>query len=145
MADHLSYEDSKKAVVKGLILLAVVTLVEVFFSLAGKAHIPGLGFLSGDGFIGYIVPVVLIVLSLYKAYFIIYDFMHMRFEVKAMAMTILLPMLLLVWGLIAFLQEGNAWKASRTKIIEKNSIELVTPTVKSPIEKVQKSHSTDHH
>ena len=36
---HLSYEDSKKLVYKGLVLLAVVTLIEVFFSLLGKGHV----------------------------------------------------------------------------------------------------------
>ena len=42
MAGHLSYEDSIKNVYKGLVLLAVVTLVEVFLSLLGKGYIiPG--------------------------------------------------------------------------------------------------------
>ena len=36
---HLSYEDSKKAVYKGLVLLGIVTLIEVFFSLLGKGYI----------------------------------------------------------------------------------------------------------
>ena len=36
---HLSYEDAKKRVVFGLVLLAIVTLVEVFVSLLGKGHI----------------------------------------------------------------------------------------------------------
>jgi len=39
-----NYEGAKKAVFKGMYLLAAVTLVEVFFSLAGKGYVPGLGF-----------------------------------------------------------------------------------------------------
>ena len=39
---HLSYEESIKKVYKGLLLLAAVTLVEVFLSLLGKGYvIPG--------------------------------------------------------------------------------------------------------
>ena len=39
---HLTYEESKKRVVYGLLLLGAVTLVEVFISLLGKGHIiPG--------------------------------------------------------------------------------------------------------
>jgi hypothetical protein len=118
---HLSYEESKKNVVKGLILLAIVTLVEVFFSLLGKGHI-----FSGPEKVPaviYIVGLIIIALSLYKAYFIIYEFMHMRYELKGLAMSVLLPTMLLIWALIAFFQEGDSWKDRREQIKEKNEIE----------------------
>lgn len=115
---HLSYEESKKAVFKGLILLGVVTLVEVFFSLLGKGYvIPGL---EDYTWLAYVVGLILIALSLYKAYFIIYEFMHMRYEVKGLAMTVLLPTALLIWAVIAFFQEGNSWKERRDLIQEKD-------------------------
>lgn len=108
---HLSYEESIKNVYRGLVLLGVVTLVEVFISLVGKGHIFGdvdhLRWLLG------LVAVGLIALSLYKAYFIIYEFMHMRYEVKGLAMSVLLPTLLLVWAIIAFFQEGDSWRTRR--------------------------------
>jgi cytochrome c oxidase subunit IV len=115
---HLSYEDSKKLVYKGLVLLAVVTLVEVFFSLLGKGHV--IGGLEDISWLGYLVGLILIVLSLYKAYYIIYEFMHMRYEVKGLALSVLLPTVLLVWALIAFFQEGTAWKQRRQQIEEKD-------------------------
>jgi len=111
---HLSYEDSKKLVYKGLVLLAVVTLVEVFFSLLGKGHV--IGGLEDISWLGYLVGLILIGLSLYKAYYIIYEFMHMRYEVKGLALSVLLPTVLLVWALIAFFQEGTAWKQRRQQI-----------------------------
>jgi len=58
----------------------------------------------------------MIVLSLYKAYFIVYEFMHLRYEVKGMALSILLPAMLLIWGLIAFLWEGNTWGDRREEV-----------------------------
>jgi cytochrome c oxidase subunit IV len=67
---------------------------------------------------------LMISLSLYKAYFIVYEFMHMRYEVKGLAMSVLLPMLLLVWGIIAFFQEGDSWKDRRELIKEKNEMEV---------------------
>lgn len=115
---NLSYEDSKKLVYKGLVLLAVVTLVEVFFSLLGKGHV--IGGLEDVTWLGYLIGLILIVLSLYKAYYIIYEFMHMRYEVKGLALSVLLPTVLLVWALIAFFQEGTAWKQRRQQIEEKN-------------------------
>ena len=115
---HLSYEESKKAVFKGLILLGVVTLIEVFFSLLGKGYvIPGL---EDYTWLAYLIGLILIALSLYKAYFIIYEFMHMRYEVRGLAMTVLLPTALLIWAVIAFFQEGNSWKERRDLIQDKD-------------------------
>ncbi len=116
---HLSYEESKKRVYYGLILLAVVTLVEVIISLLGKGHIiPGA---EDYAAIIYGAGLIIIVLSLYKAYFIIYEFMHMKYEVKGLALSVLLPAVLLIWAIIAFFQEGNSWKNRREQIKEKNA------------------------
>ncbi|MFM8451208.1 MAG: cytochrome C oxidase subunit IV family protein [Haliscomenobacter sp.] len=118
MSAHLTYEESKKRVLFGLYLLAGVTLVEVFISLLAKGHlIPGLEHYKA---ILYIAGLVIGVLSAYKAYFIVYEFMHMRYEVKGLALTILLPMALLIWAVIAFFQEGNSWKNRRELIKQKN-------------------------
>jgi hypothetical protein len=116
---HLSYEESKKRVYYGLILLAVVTLVEVIISLLGKGHIiPGA---EDYAAIIYGAGLIIIILSLYKAYFIIYEFMHMKYEVKGLALSVLLPAVLLVWAIVAFFQEGNSWKNRREQIKEKNA------------------------
>ena len=115
---HLSYEDSKKAVFRGLILLAVVTLVEVFFSLLGKGYI--ISGVENYRWLIYGAALVILVLSVYKAYFIIYEFMHMRYEVPGLVRSVLLPTALLIWAIIAFFWEGNDWKKRRTLIENKN-------------------------
>ena len=116
---HLSYEESKKAVVRGLILLAVITLIEVIISLFGKGHI--ISGVHGNIIVLAICGLLIAGLSLYKAYFIVYEFMHMKYEVKGLAMSVLLPTLLLVWAIIAFFQEGNAWKNRREDIKERDA------------------------
>ena len=116
---HKTYEESKKAVVKGLLLLGFVTLIEVFISLFAKGHI-----ISGVNdivWIAYAAGLIIAVLSIYKAYFIIYEFMHMAYEVKGLALTVLLPTSLLIWALFAFFQEGTSWKARREFVKEKNA------------------------
>jgi cytochrome c oxidase subunit IV len=115
----LSYEESKKVVFKGLLLLAVVTLAEVLIALLGNGHI-----IHGFTLPKLIMYPAMIGLSLYKAYFIVYEFMHMRYEIKGLAMSVLLPTLLLVWGIIAFLQEGSSWGSRRAQIHEKDAIEI---------------------
>lgn len=119
MAGHKTYEESIKGVYYGLVLLAVITLVEVGVSLFGKGHIwEGA---KGNNFVLYAAGLIIIALSVYKAYFIIYEFMHMGYEVRGLAMSVLLPVLLLVWGVIAFMQEGNSWGERRELIEEKNA------------------------
>ncbi len=115
----LSYEESKKVVVKGLILLGVVTVVEVIIALFGNGHI-----VEGLRLSRWIMYPLMIGLSMYKAYFIVYEFMHMRYEVKGLAMSVLLPTLLLVWAIIAFFQEGNSWNERRQQILDKNKKEI---------------------
>jgi len=118
---HLSYEESKKRVVFGLYLLGIVTLVEVGISLLGKGHIiPGLEDMT---WVVYLAGLIIILLSLYKAYFIIFEFMHLKYETKGLARAVLLPTTLLIWAIIAFLQEGTAWQDNREKI-EKQSLPI---------------------
>lgn len=118
MAQHLSYEDSVRSVWKGLGLLAAVTVAEVLLSLLKAAE-----FAESIRPLIYVASLLIIGLSVYKAYFIIYEFMHMGYEVKGLAMTVLLPTMLLIWALIAFFNEGDAWRKSREKVIYKNELQ----------------------
>ena len=119
---HLDYAAAKKVVFKGLIILGLVTLAEVFVALFGNGHI-----IHGFYLHKIVFYPVMIVLSLYKAYFIVYEFMHMRYEVKGLAMSVLLPTLLLVWAIIAFFQEGNSWENRRELIQKKNQEQVESP------------------
>lgn len=107
----MSLEEGKKVVFKGMILLAIITLIEVFIALIGNGHI-----IDGFHLPKWIMYPTMIGFSLYKAYFIVYEFMHMKYEVKTLAMSVLMPTLLLVWAIIAFLDEGTYWKDSRAGI-----------------------------
>ena len=120
MAQHLSYEESVSGVWKGLILLAGVTIAEVILSLVKAAE-----FVEHLRPVIYVASLLIIALSIYKAYFIIYEFMHMGYEVKGLAMSVLLPTFLLLWALIAFFNEGDAWRKNREKIEYRN--ELTVP------------------
>jgi cytochrome c oxidase subunit 4 len=125
---HLSYEESKKLVFRGMWLLAIVTLVEVAVSLFGKGHI--ISGVENSSVIFFITGLIIIALSVYKAYFIIYEFMHMKYEVKGLAMSVLLPTVLLIWAIIAFFQEGNAWKSRRQQVQEQNKEQVIDDNAK---------------
>lgn len=132
---HLSYEEQKKLVMKGLKLLAIVTITEVFLALLFNGHIVSSfhkSHISASkwvtmGLFG-IYGLAMVGFSLYKARFIVYNFMHLGSEVRGLRMSVLLPMLLLVWAIIAFFQEGNSWGKSRRLIEEKNKQEVPPAT-----------------
>ena len=52
-------------------------------------------------------------LTLAKAYYIVSIFMHLGDEIRNMIMTIVVPLCLFIWFIIAFLWDGNSWKNLR--------------------------------
>lgn len=115
----LTYEEGKKQAYRGFVLLGVITIVEVLIALVGNGHV-----IDGVVWPKFIMYPIMIGLSLYKAYFIISEFMHMKYEVRGLAMSVILPTFLLIWAIIAFLQEGNSWGQRRNLIKEKNNIQV---------------------
>lgn len=118
----LSHEEGIRVVTRGLILLGIITLIEVGIALVGNGHV-----ISGLHVTKLIMYPAMIGFSLYKAYFIVYEFMHMKYEVPGLAKSVLLPTLLLVWGIIAFFQEGGAWRQRREQIRDKNKENMMAP------------------
>ncbi len=53
------------------------------------------------------------ILTLAKAYYIVSIFMHLGDEVRNMIMTIVVPLLLFVWFIAAFLWDGTSWRKLR--------------------------------
>ena len=110
-----SYEDSKKLATKIITILAIITIAEVGLALLAKGYIS-----ESIHFPIAITGGIMIILSLIKAYLIVYEFMHMKYEVPGLVKSVLLPTLLLVWAVIAFFMEGDYWRNSRNYIKDKN-------------------------
>lgn len=53
------------------------------------------------------------ILTLVKAFYIIAVFMHLGNELKNFVITMVSPMLLMLWFIVAFLWDGSAWKDLR--------------------------------
>jgi cytochrome c oxidase subunit IV len=125
----VSHEEGIRVVKKGFLLLGAITVIEVLIALLGNGHI-----IHGFHLPKLIMYPVMIGFSLYKAYYIVYNFMHMAYEVRGMAMSVILPMGLLVWAVVAFFNEGSAWGARREFVQKRNRI--VVPVAK-PMESSQ--------
>lgn len=47
-------------------------------------------------------------MTIVKAFYIVGEFMHLKYEVKVLIWSILVPMMFVVWMLVAFVYEGMA-------------------------------------
>lgn len=82
--------------------LTVITLIEVCIGLYGHySHVAG-GMKTAYN-------LVFILLTVLKAGLIVSVFMHLGDEIKGMIMTILIPLTLFIWFIIAFLADGAFW------------------------------------
>ena len=71
------------------------------------------------------------ILTLAKAYYIVSVFMHLGDEIRNMIMTIVVPLCLFIWFIIAFLWDGNSWKVLRNRYNGKPAeIEKLAPAAK---------------
>jgi cytochrome c oxidase subunit IV len=51
---------------------------------------------------------IFVLLTIVKAAYIVGEFMHLRYEVKVLFWSILIPMVFVIWMLVAFVYEGMA-------------------------------------
>ena len=48
-----------------------------------------------------------VILTIVKAGYIVGEFMHLRYEVKVLFWAVLIPMIFIIWMLVAFVYEGT--------------------------------------
>ena len=91
-------------------LLSVVTIMELAIGLAiyniHKGEHPNHTLILA--FKGMVC-----ILTIAKAYYIVSVFMHLGDEIRNFMMTIVVPLMLFIWFIIAFLWDGNSWKNLR--------------------------------
>ena len=145
MSAH-TYEESKGIAWRTIVILAIITVVEVAIALAGKGYLIS-GWVPYEASVGgfpigrAIMYLLMISMSLYKAYLVVFEFMHMKYEVKDLMRSVLLPTVLLVWAIIAFFMEGSYWRTSRAHIDDSN-IEQVEEAMR-PLGDVIKVEETE--
>jgi len=76
------------------LILGIITAIEFVMAFT----LPR-GSLLYAGFIG---------LTLVKAFYIVSEFMHLKYEVKALIWSILLPIIFVIWLIVALLAEGGS-------------------------------------
>lgn len=102
---NLSREESRTRVWRVCGILAIVTAVEIAAALIHYKYMHDSP--------KTLLNILFVVLSAAKAYYIMSEFMHLKYELKPMVISILAPFLFLVWGIIAFLWEGKYWLSAK--------------------------------
>ncbi len=109
---HHSDEEFKRRVKKTTILLSVITIIELAIGLTinslNKSD-------TNREFLILAFKGVVCILTIAKAYYIVSVFMHLGDEIRNMIMTIVVPLMLFIWFIIAFIYEGNSYKNLRNK------------------------------
>ena len=125
-------DETVKRIIKTTVILSVITLIELAlgFGIYYMHKSPDYShnlvlFIKG----------VIVILSLLKAFYIVGVFMHLGDEIRNLIMTIVVPLLLFVWFIAAFLWDGNSWRTLRNthgKSIPQTEQHQVTPEAKKP-------------
>lgn len=108
---HVDDSEFKSRVRKTTILLSVITVIELLLGLAMYAW-------DLDGFLALAIKGIIVILTLAKAFYIVAVFMHLGDEIRNMIMTIVVPLLLFIWFIAAFLWDGNSFRTNRNRYDE---------------------------
>jgi cytochrome c oxidase subunit IV len=116
-AGQHAHPDNSKAIWRTLGILTLITVVEL---TVGMFIAPGV--IEKHPWTKLFFNSFYLIATLAKAFYIVADFMHLRHELKNLIMTIVFPLMLFVWFIIAFLWEGNSYKNLRDNYNKKTPI-----------------------
>lgn len=90
-------------------VLLIITVIELALGFT-------MYFFEGmPGWLHLFIKGVICILSLAKAFYIVSIFMHLGDEIRNMIMTIVVPLMLFVWFIGAFLWDGNSYRTMRNR------------------------------
>ena len=96
-----------KEIIRITVILTVLTIIELIIGF-WMIDIP----LSSVG-VRLALKGTIVILMMAKAFYIVAYFMHLKHEMKNLIMTIVVPLALFIWFIIAFLYDGNSFKNLR--------------------------------
>lgn len=92
----VAYQPADKNTVKKYVRIAVILGIVTSIEFAFALILPR----------GPLLFFTFIALTFVKAFYIVADFMHLKGEVKTLIWSIVLPLIFVVWMVLAFLAEG---------------------------------------
>lgn len=105
--EHGASDNMVKLIWRTTLWLSIITIVEIALAISLTE------FFTENGML-LVLNAFYIIMSLAKAFFIVSVFMHLKFEIKYLAITILIPLTFLLFAVITLLAEGDSWLHMRT-------------------------------
>jgi len=114
---------ARKSIIKTALQLTALTAFEFLIAFTwvwflvdtlGFGHETGLAIKNATFFI----------LTIFKAFLIVAEFMHLGHEVKRLGWTIMIPFVLIIWLIIGLVWEGTYWGKQSNPELSYNSIVL---------------------
>ena len=130
------YAEFYKKVKNTTILLSVITIIELAIGLAIYTIHKGP---DPSATLVLMFKGMVCILSFAKAYYIVSVFMHLGDEIRNMIMTIVVPLMLFIWFIIAFMWDGQSYNNLRNKF-DKHFKETTTKEHKPHVETAPAAH-----
>jgi len=105
---HHEAADSTKRIWRTFWVLLILTVIELSLGLSMYAF-------NMPSWVHLFLKGVIVILTLAKAYYIVSIFMHLGDEIRNLIMTIVVPLMLFVWFIGAFLWDGNSYRTKRNR------------------------------
>ena len=105
---HHEASDSTKRIWRTFWILLIITAIELGLGLTMYA-------VDMPAWMHLFIKGVIVILTLAKAYYIVSVFMHLGDEIRNLIMTVVVPLMLFVWFIGAFLWDGNAYRTKRNR------------------------------
>src|SRR6185312_9118093 len=98
--EHGEHEGmSKRRIWKVFFVLLIITCIEFFIALVVAPHYRGATWINP----------IYIVLTLFKAFYIVGYFMHLKFERIGLALAIIVPILFIIGLILVLTNESHYW------------------------------------
>ncbi|MFN8265034.1 MAG: cytochrome C oxidase subunit IV family protein [Chitinophagaceae bacterium] len=106
-------------IIRTTVILSVITIVELILGYYIYTLHKNPDF--SHNFVLFLKGII-IILSLAKAFYIVSIFMHLGDEIRNLIMTIVVPLLLFIWFIAAFLWDASSWKNLRNEYAPKDPV-----------------------
>lgn len=105
-ATHVIPADKAKInlIWKTALILGIITTIEFILAFTMER--------------GTVLITIFVSLTLVKAFYIVGEFMHLKYEVKMLIWSIILPTMFIMWFIVALIVEGDAIFFMRESVIK---------------------------
>lgn len=98
-------EEQRKTIWRVTIILSALTALEFLIAFTWKPMAGGIGMDIENARL--MKNLLFILLTLFKAFYIVAEFMHLKHEIRRLALTIVLPFIFIIWLIIGMMIEGG--------------------------------------